>query len=70
MESAAGHELDDTGVALAHQVYRETDGNPFFVAEVLRDLAESGAIAQDAAGRWVARRAREGSSHFPTACAR
>ena len=54
MESAAGHALDDAGVGLAHQLYRETDGNPFFVAEVLRHLSESGAIVQDATGRWTA----------------
>jgi len=53
MESAAGHALDDAGVGLAHQLYRETDGNPFFVAEVLRHLSESGAIVQDATGRWT-----------------
>ncbi len=49
MEAAAGHELDDAGVGLAHQLYRETDGNPFYVSEVLRHLSESGAIYQDAA---------------------
>jgi class 3 adenylate cyclase/tetratricopeptide (TPR) repeat protein len=54
MEEAAGHGLDDAGVGLAHQVYRETDGNPFFVAEVLRNLAESGTIYQDDSGRWTA----------------
>jgi class 3 adenylate cyclase/tetratricopeptide (TPR) repeat protein len=54
MEATAGHTLDDTGVGLAHAVYRETDGNPFFVSEVLRHLAETGAIYQDAAGRWTA----------------
>ena len=54
MESAAGHELDGAGVALAHDLYRETDGNPFFVAEVLRSLSESGVIVQDATGRWTA----------------
>jgi class 3 adenylate cyclase/ATP/maltotriose-dependent transcriptional regulator MalT len=55
MEAAAGHELDDAGVGLAHQLYRETDGNPFYVAEMLRHLSESGAIVQDSAtGRWVA----------------
>jgi class 3 adenylate cyclase/tetratricopeptide (TPR) repeat protein len=54
MESAAGHALDDAGVGLAHQLYRETDGNPFFVAEVLRNLSESGDIFQDAStGRWM-----------------
>jgi hypothetical protein len=53
MEAAAGHRLDDAGVHLAHAVYRETDGNPFFVSEVLRHLSETGAIRQDATGRWV-----------------
>ena len=54
VESMAGHTLDDDGIALAHSVYRETDGNPFFVAEVLRHLAETGTIVQDAKGHWVA----------------
>lgn len=54
MEATAGHALDDAGVGLAHAVHRETDGNPFFVSEVLLHLAETGAIAQDAGGRWTA----------------
>ena len=54
MEAAAGHTLDDTGVGLAHALYRETDGNPFFVSEVLRHLSETGSIYQDANGRWLA----------------
>jgi class 3 adenylate cyclase len=54
MEAAAGQTLDDAGVDLAHAVYRETDGNPFFVGEVLRHLTETGAIYQDATGRWTA----------------
>ena len=33
---------------------RETDGNPFFVSEVLRNLVETGAIGQDAEGHWGA----------------
>ena len=53
LEAAAGQTLDDAGVGLAHAVYRETDGNPFFVSEVLRHLAETGAIYQDATGRWT-----------------
>jgi predicted ATPase len=52
MEAAAGHALDDPGVDLAHAVYRETDGNPFFVSEVLRHLSETGAIHQNESGRW------------------
>ncbi len=54
MEAAAGQTLDGAGVSLAHAVYRETDGNPFFVSELLRHLSETGAIHQDATGRWVA----------------
>jgi class 3 adenylate cyclase/tetratricopeptide (TPR) repeat protein len=53
MEATAGHSLDDAAVGLAHAVYRETDGNPFFVSEVLVHLAETGAIFQDASGRWT-----------------
>ena len=53
LEAAAGQTLDGAGVGLAHAVYRETDGNPFFVSEVLRHLSETGAIYQDATGRWV-----------------
>ncbi len=53
MEQAAGHPLDDAGVGLAHAVYRETDGNPFFVGEMLRHLSDAGDIAQDGAGHWA-----------------
>ena len=52
MEAAAGHELDEAGLALAQAVFAETQGNPFFVGEVLRHLAESGAIVQRD-GRWI-----------------
>jgi class 3 adenylate cyclase len=53
LEAAAGQTLEDAGVSLAHAVYRETDGNPFFVSQVLRHLSEIGAIYQDANGRWA-----------------
>jgi class 3 adenylate cyclase len=53
LETAAGHELDKAGVDLAHAVYRDTDGNPFFVAELLLHLVESGTIVQNDDGRWV-----------------
>ncbi|MGH9275980.1 MAG: ATP-binding protein, partial [Acidimicrobiales bacterium] len=53
LESMAGHEMDSVGIKLAHAVRRETDGNPFFTAEVLRHLADTGAIRQQD-GRWVA----------------
>jgi class 3 adenylate cyclase/tetratricopeptide (TPR) repeat protein len=55
MEAAAGQSLGDAALGLAHAIYRETDGNPFFVSEVLRHLAETGAIFQDDTGRWAAK---------------
>ncbi|HKP90145.1 MAG TPA: AAA family ATPase [Thermoleophilaceae bacterium] len=55
MEASAGHELDEAGRALAHEILRETDGNPFFVSEMLRHLVESGALYQREDGRWVLR---------------
>lgn len=54
MEATAGHGLDAAAAGLAHALYRETDGNPFFVSEVLLHLAETGALSQDSSGRWVA----------------
>ena len=53
IETAAGHTLDeDEAQQLPGVVWRETEGNPFFVAELLRHLSESGAIEQRD-GRWV-----------------
>jgi class 3 adenylate cyclase len=52
--SAAGYALDDAIVDLARAIYRETDGNPFFVCEVLRHLAETGVVRQDKTGPQVA----------------
>ena len=45
--------MDARGVALAHAVHGETDGNPFFVGELLRHLFEVGALQRDGTGRWV-----------------
>jgi class 3 adenylate cyclase len=55
LEAAAGQTLDAAGLGLAHAVYRETDGNPFFVGEMLRHLSDAGAVFQDDAGHWVTR---------------
>lgn len=51
MTLAAGHDLAEDGMALALALQEETGGNPFFVGEVLRHLAESGAIVYSG-GRW------------------
>jgi class 3 adenylate cyclase/tetratricopeptide (TPR) repeat protein len=42
----------EDALGIARAVHNETDGNPFFVIELLRHLTETGAIAED--GRWVA----------------
>ncbi len=53
MSAVAGHELEADGIELAGQIATETDGNPFFVGEILLGLSESGALAFDEAGaRW------------------
>ena len=49
IEGAAGYELPEDGVLLAHTLYRETGGNPFFTGELLRHLYETGAIVFDGA---------------------
>jgi class 3 adenylate cyclase/tetratricopeptide (TPR) repeat protein len=53
LAAAAGHDLDDAGVGLAHALRRETDGNPFFAGEVLRHLGESGGIVFGEDGHWT-----------------
>jgi class 3 adenylate cyclase len=54
VEQAAGRSLDEAGHALARAVYQETEGNPFFVREVLRHLVESGVIERGEQG-WSTR---------------
>jgi DNA-binding SARP family transcriptional activator/RecA/RadA recombinase len=55
MTEMAGHPLGAAGRRLAAEIREETGGNAFFVGQVLRHLSESGAIAQDDAGRWEVR---------------
>jgi tetratricopeptide (TPR) repeat protein len=52
MAQAAGHEMDEEGLALVRAIHAETEGNPFFVREILRHLTETEAIVQRD-GRWV-----------------
>ena len=52
VEQAAGRELDDDAAALARAIYHETQGNPFFLKEILRHLAETGAVVRQD-GRWT-----------------
>ena len=52
VSQAAGHELDDDGRRLAESLHAETEGNPFFVGEVLRHLVETGIVRRQD-DRWV-----------------
>src|SRR5207302_6256953 len=54
VEQASGRTLDEATLALARAVYEETEGNPFFVREVLRHLAETGAVERQEGG-WTTR---------------
>ena len=51
VERAAGHELDGPSRQLAEAAYSETEGNPFFVGEVLRHFVETGQVRL-VEGRW------------------
>jgi class 3 adenylate cyclase len=55
MEALAGYTLVGDEMQLADAVYRETDGNPFYVVQILRHLVETEAIFRDSAGRWVSK---------------
>lgn len=50
--AAAGHELAAEADALRDALSAETDGNPFFVLEILRHLSETGVLRQDDDGNW------------------
>lgn len=52
LRQAAGHELDDAARSLAGLLRAETEGNPFFVGEVLRHLVESGVLRR-VDDRWL-----------------
>ena len=53
MEANAGQPMGDAGRSLGAAVHAETDGNPFFVAEVLRHLVETGALRRGDDDRWI-----------------
>jgi DNA-binding SARP family transcriptional activator len=54
LDTSDGAVASEGGVALRDALSAETDGNPFFVGEMLRHLAETQAVHQDEQGRWVA----------------
>lgn len=52
MEAVTGHEMTGGNLALAQAVQSETDGNPFFMREILENMIESGALVQEG-DRWT-----------------
>ena len=55
VEAACGFEPD---LALVRAIHAQTEGNPFFVGEVVRLLREEGVLTPEASGtpeRWSAR---------------
>ena len=54
IEEAVGGDLGETDVAVARAIHVQTQGNPFFVREILRHLVETGAVGRQD-GRWAAR---------------
>lgn len=44
LERAAEHAMDDGGRAFAHALHDRTNGNPFYIEEILLDLVESGGL--------------------------
>ena len=52
VELIGGNELDEVGESFAQMVAEESAGNPFFVDELLRHLAETGVLVQRD-GRWT-----------------
>jgi DNA-binding SARP family transcriptional activator/DNA polymerase III delta prime subunit len=54
LERYAGPGLLEGGVLFRNALSEETGGNPFFIGEILRHLAETGAVAPGEGGWWEA----------------
>jgi class 3 adenylate cyclase/tetratricopeptide (TPR) repeat protein len=52
VSQTAGHDLDEDSRRLAESLHVETEGNPFFVEELLRHLVETGTVRRQD-DRWV-----------------
>ncbi len=52
LEAVSRQEATPAAIELAGLLQRDTDGNPLFVSEVLRDLLERGFLAPDEDGVW------------------
>jgi DNA-binding SARP family transcriptional activator len=51
LEKVGGHHLDEGNLAMAKAIHEGTEGNPFFVREVIRHLTETDKL-QRQEGRW------------------
>jgi predicted ATPase len=51
LAETAGHEVGPPDRELGNTLWRETDGNPYFVREIVQHLTETGALDR-AGGRW------------------
>jgi class 3 adenylate cyclase len=52
LEALAERRLDDSEATLSEALWRETEGNPFFLEEVVRHLLETGGASWEA-GKWT-----------------
>jgi DNA-binding SARP family transcriptional activator/tetratricopeptide (TPR) repeat protein len=52
LEAGDPSAVDEALARLCTALARETDGNPFFVGELVRHLRETGSVVRDGAGRW------------------
>ncbi|MFQ5512056.1 MAG: protein kinase, partial [Candidatus Krumholzibacteriia bacterium] len=55
LEAMAQQDIGVPGRDLALAIHRETEGNPFFVQEIILHLGESGDIYRDLKGQWITR---------------
>jgi DNA-binding SARP family transcriptional activator len=53
LEASTGTPLDASARDLAARLLADTDGNPFFLSELLHHLVETGALGLDGDGRWT-----------------
>ncbi|MDP9244030.1 MAG: AAA family ATPase, partial [Chloroflexota bacterium] len=52
MEAGAGHEFSGRGLEVPRAIHRETEGNPFFITELIRHMVETGVFVRRD-GVWV-----------------
>lgn len=52
LEASAEHELGPREIRIARLMHDQTEGNPFFIEEVIRHLTETGQLSRRE-GRWV-----------------